>query len=96
MDHGLTWTPQMQYILESSGGLMRDVRNVCYNNWGPTYDAVMTVYRAVIESKSLYCCPVLFYASDRVLARLEAVKNQAMRLPFRLPAVLRLLRDFGR
>ncbi len=85
MDHKLTWTPQVNYILECSRRSMGAVRSVCHHNGGPTNDTVMTVYRAMIESKILYGCPVLLSASDRVLTRLETVKNQAMRLALRLP-----------
>ncbi len=85
MDRRLTWLPQVNHILECSRRSMGAVRSVCYHNRGPTNDTVMTVYRAMIESKILYGCPVLLSASDRVLTRLETVKNQAMRLALRLP-----------
>ena len=52
---------------------------------GPNIDTVMTVYKALLESKLLYGRPVLLNASDHVLARLDIIKNQAMRLALRLP-----------
>ncbi len=45
---------------------------------------MITVYKALIESKMLYGCPVLLSASDHVLVSLDAIKNQAMRLDLRL------------
>ncbi len=85
MDRRLNWVPQVNHVLECSRRSMGAVRAVCCCSGGPNADTVMTVYKALIESKILYGCPVLLSASDHVLARLEIIKNQAMRLALRLP-----------
>lgn len=78
IDNTISWTPHIDQVIKNQCKRLYLLR--CLRKSGFTREQLITVYRAVIESVCLYCCPVFVGMNACEVNRLERLRIRAHRI----------------
>ena len=98
LDQRLRFKDHIEYIRQKALKRLDIIKCLAQLQWGADRVMLLRLYRALIRSKIDYGCQIYATASDHILARINSVHNQAIRLctgAFRSSPVISLNAESG-
>ena len=79
-DTHLNWKRHVAYVKSKCHSAMNLIRKVAHTVWGAKRSILISIYKALVQSVLDYGCPIYGSASASVLAQLNPVQTQCMRI----------------
>ena len=80
IDKSLTWNKHIEYLRTDCRRRMNLLKHVGHLSWGADTKTLILMYKAIIKSKIEYGAEIYGSASATLLAKLNALQNEALRV----------------